>query len=117
MGNILIVDDSKFMRELLKKFLVPKHTIAGEAENGLIATEKYKELKPDLVLMDIVMPNMDGITATRNIIQEHPDAKIIMCTSVGQEEKVKASIEAGARGYITKPFQSDKVLKEVDSLL
>ncbi len=117
MANIMIVDDSKFMRELLKKFLVGKHTIVGEAENGLEATEMYAELKPDIVLMDIVMPHMDGITAVRHIMSAHADAKVIMCTSVGQDEKVKAAIDAGAKGYITKPFQGPNVLKEVESLL
>lgn len=117
MANIMLVDDSKFMRELLKKFLVPKHTVIGEAENGMMATEKYDEWNPDIVLMDIVMPHMDGIAATKTIVHAHPDAKIIMCTSVGQDEKVKAAIDAGAKGYITKPFQGDKVLKEVESLL
>ena len=117
MANIMLVDDSKFMRELLKKFLSTKHTIVGEADDGTVAVEKYDECKPDVVLMDIVMPHMDGIAATRQIMRAHPDAKIIMCTSVGQEKKVKAAIEAGAVGYITKPFQGSNVLKEIESVL
>ncbi len=117
MANILLVDDSKFMRALLKKVLASSHTIVGEAEHGVEAVEMYDQVSPDLVLMDIVMPHMDGILATSNIMKKHPDAKIIMCTSVGQDEKVKAAIKAGARGYITKPFQGPSVLAEVESLL
>jgi len=117
MANILLVDDSKFMRALLKKVLASSHTIVGEAEHGVEAVEMYDQVSPDLVLMDIVMPHMDGIVAASNIMKKHPDAKIIMCTSVGQDEKVKAAIKAGARGYITKPFQGPSVLAEVESLL
>ncbi|MCD6145267.1 MAG: response regulator [Methanosarcinales archaeon] len=117
MANILLVDDSKFMRALLKKVLASSHTIVGEAEHGVEAVEMYDQVSPDLVLMDIVMPHMDGILAASNIMKKHPDAKIIMCTSVGQDEKVKAAIKAGARGYITKPFQGPSVLAEVESLL
>ncbi len=113
----MLVDDSKFMRALLKKVLAASHNIVGEAENGVEAVEMYDQLTPDLVMMDIVMPHMDGILATSNITNKHPDAKIIMCTSVGQDEKVKAAIKAGARGYITKPFQGPSVIKEVESLL
>jgi len=117
MANILLVDDSKFMRALLKKVLASSHTSVGEAEHGVEAVEMYDQVSPDLVLMDIVMPHMDGILAASNIMKKHPDAKIIMCTSVGQDEKVKAAIKAGARGYITKPFQGPSVLAEVESLL
>lgn len=111
------MDDSKFMRALLKKVLAGSHVIVGEAENGVEAVEMYDQVSPDLVLMDIVMPHMDGILATSNIVSKHPGAKIIMCTSVGQDEKVKAAIKAGAKGYITKPFQGPSVLSEVESLL
>jgi two-component system chemotaxis response regulator CheY len=104
MANIMLVDDSKFMRELLKKFLVAKHTIVGEADDGTVAVDRFDEWNPDVILMDVVMPHMDGITATRHIVRAHPGAKVIMCTSVGQDEKVKAAIEAGVVGYITKPF-------------
>ncbi|OEU59366.1 MAG: regulator [Desulfuromonadales bacterium C00003094] len=113
----MLVDDSKFMRALLKKVLASAHNIVGEAENGVEAIDMYEQLSPDIVLMDIVMPHMDGILATSNIVGKHPDAKVIMCTSVGQDEKVKAAIKAGAKGYITKPFQGPSVLKEVESLL
>jgi len=117
MANIMLVDDSKFMRALLKKVLAGTHTVVGEAENGVEAVDLYDQLSPDLVMMDVVMPHMDGILATNNIVGKHPEAKVIMCTSVGQDEKVKAAIKAGARGYITKPFQGPSVLKEVESLL
>lgn len=117
MANILLVDDSEFMRKLLKKFLTPKHTIVGEADDGIVAVERFDEWNPEVVLMDIVMPHMDGITATRHITRAHPEVKVIMCTSIGEEKKVKAAIEAGAVGYVTKPFHGPNVLKEVDSVL
>ncbi|WP_423792533.1 response regulator [Methanocaldococcus indicus] len=121
MGKIvktLIVDDSAFMRNILKKILTPtgKFVVVGEASNGKEAIEKAKELKPDLITMDIVMPEMDGITATREIKKILPDVKIVMCTSIDQEQKVIEAIEAGADGYIVKPFQAQKVLEELNKL-
>lgn len=89
MANVLIADDSKFMRMLLKKILTPHHNVIGEAENGLEAIEKYDQLKPDVVLMDIIMPEMDGIKTTSMIVNKHKDARVIMCTSAGQNEKNK----------------------------
>jgi len=116
--KILIVDDAAFMRTLLKNILFPKgYEIAGEAENGAIAVEKYKQLKPDLVTMDIVMPTMNGIEALKSIRTQDPSAKVIMCTAVGQENMVRTAIVSGARGYIVKPFQAPKVLEEVQKVL
>ena len=118
MPKILIVDDAAFMRTLLKNILFPKgYEIAGEAENGAIAVEKYKQLKPDLVTMDIVMPTMNGIEALKSIRTQDPSAKVIMCTAVGQENMVRTAIVSGARGYIVKPFQAPKVLEEVQKVL
>ena len=118
MGKILIVDDTLFMRTLLKNILFSGgHTIAGEAGDGEDGFSKYKELKPDLVTMDIVMPKMNGIEALKAIKEFDPAAKVIMCTAVGQEQMVKLAIKTGAKGYIIKPFQAPKVLEEVKSVL
>ncbi len=117
MTNIMLVDDSKFMRGVLSKIVGARHNIVGEAGNGLEAVSTYESLKPDVVLMDIVMPDMDGIAAAKEITSKHPEARIIMCTSMGQEGKVKKAIEAGARGYIVKPFQAEDVLSEIATVI
>ncbi|NJE53928.1 response regulator [Thermococcus sp. 21S9] len=118
MARVLVVDDAAFMRMLLKKILTQGgHQVVGEASNGKEAVEKYKELKPDVVTMDIVMPEMDGITAVREIKKIDPNAKIIMITAVGQESKVMEALKAGASGYIVKPFQAPKVLEEINRVL
>jgi two-component system chemotaxis response regulator CheY len=117
MANILLVDDSKFMRGVLSKIVSEKYKVVGEAGNGLEGVKSYTSLQPDVVLMDIVMPEMDGITATKEITSKFPGAKIIMCTSMGQEGKVKKAIEAGAKGYIVKPFMGPDVLREIETVL
>jgi two-component system, chemotaxis family, chemotaxis protein CheY len=118
MGKILIVDDTLFMRTLIKNILFAGgHSIAGEAGDGEEAIAKYKELRPDLVTMDIVMPKMNGIEALKGIKAFDPAAKVIMCTAVGQEQMVKLAIKSGARGYVVKPFQAPKVLEEVKNVL
>lgn len=114
--NVLITDDSQFMRDLLREILEADHTIVGEAENGVEAVELYREHRPDIVFMDIVMPIKDGIEATGEITDLDPDAKVVMCTSVEQAEQMKDSIKAGAQGYITKPFQKESVLEELNSI-
>ena len=116
--KIMLVDDTKFMRMMLANILKPKgYEIVAEAGDGLEAVELYKKHKPDLVTMDIVMPHMDGIEAVRNITSVDSAAKVIMVTAVGQESKVKEAIEAGARGYIVKPFRAPQVLEEVEKIL
>jgi two-component system chemotaxis response regulator CheY len=117
MASILLVDDSKFMRGVLSRILNGEHEVVGEAGTGAEAIKTFETLKPDLVLMDVVMPEMDGITATKEITSKYPNANVIMCTSMGQEEKVKKAIESGAKGYIVKPFQGEDVLKEIKSVL
>jgi two-component system chemotaxis response regulator CheY len=118
MGKILIVDDTLFMRTLLKNILFSGgHTIAGEAADGEEGVSRYRELKPELVTMDVVMPKMNGIEALKAIKALDPSAKVIMCTAVGQEQMVKLAIRSGARGYIVKPFQAPKVLEEVKNVL
>ena len=116
--NILICDDAAFMRMMIKDILTKNgYTVAGEAENGLKAVEKYAELKPDLVLMDITMPEMDGIQALKKIKSTDPAASVIMCSAMGQQAMVIESIQAGARDFIVKPFQTDRVLEAVKKVI
>ncbi|MFC7142287.1 chemotaxis protein CheY [Halosimplex aquaticum] len=117
MSDVLIADDSEFMRNLLREILEEDHNIVGEVENGVEAVETYKEHDPDLVMMDIVMPIRDGIEATDEIKTSNPDANVIMCTSVGQEEKMKEAVRAGADGYITKPFQKPSVMEAIEDVV
>jgi len=118
MANILIVDDAAFMRMMIKDILVKNgYNVVGEAENGLRAVEKFKELKPDLIIMDITMPEMDGIQAVKQIRAMSSDAKIIMCSAMGQQAMVIESIQAGARDFIVKPFQADRVLEAVKKVV
>ena len=114
----MLVDDSAFMRNILKKILLStnKYIIIGEASNGKEAIIKARELNPDLIIMDIVMPELDGIEATRRIKKEFPNIKVVMCTSVDQEKKMIEAIEAGADGYIVKPFQAPKILEQLNKL-
>ena len=112
--NILICDDAAFMRMMIKDILTKNgYTVAGEAENGAKAVEKYTELTPDLVLMDITMPEMDGIQALKKIRELDPKASVIMCSAMGQQAMVIESIQSGAKDFIVKPFQADRVLEAV----
>ena len=116
--NILIVDDSKIVVHLLTKmFKELGHNIVGIAENGEEALEKYLELKPDLVTMDITMPKIDGIQSTKNIIAKDPEAIIIMVTSHGQEQMIVEAVEAGAKGYILKPFRKEKIDEQIKQII
>lgn len=108
--KVLVVDDSSFMRSILKGIILrDPFVLSGEASNGRAAVELYKELKPDLVTMDIVMPEMDGIEAVKEIRSFDPEAKIIMVSAMGQQSMVIDAIQAGARDFIIKPFQSPRV--------
>ena len=112
--NIMICDDAAFMRMMIKDILTKNgYNVVGEAENGLKAVEKYQETKPDLVLMDITMPEMDGIQALKKIKQADPNASVVMCSAMGQQAMVIESIQSGARDFIVKPFQPDRVLEAV----
>jgi two-component system, chemotaxis family, chemotaxis protein CheY len=112
--NILIVDDSAFMRAIIRKVLEKNNfVVIAEAGDGAEAVELYNKHKPDLVFMDVVMPNMDGVTAVKNIVAGDSNAKVVMCSSAGQQAIVKESIDAGAIGFITKPFQEGKILDEI----
>lgn len=114
MARILIVDDAKFMRMTLSNILTKAgHEVVGEAENGREAIELYRELKPDLVTLDITMPEMSGLDAVRKIKEEFPDAKIIMCSAMGQQRMVVEAIEAGAKDFIIKPFDEERVLDSI----
>ncbi|WP_226034937.1 response regulator [Aquibacillus saliphilus] len=119
MGNkILIVDDAAFMRMMIKDILTKNgYEVVGEAQDGAQAVEKYKELSPDLVTMDITMPEMDGITALKEIKKMTPDAKIIMCSAMGQQAMVIDAIQAGAKDFIVKPFQSERVIEAIQKAL
>lgn len=112
--KILVVDDAAFMRMMIKDILSKNgYEIVGEAENGLKAVEKWQELHPDLTTMDITMPEMDGISAVKEIKKIDPGAKIIMCSAMGQQAMVIEAIQSGARDFIVKPFQPDRVLEAV----
>ena len=118
MARILIVDDAAFMRMMIKDILTKNgYNVAGEAENGLKAVEKYNETKPDLVMMDITMPEMDGIQALKKIKEADPNATVIMCSAMGQQAMVNESIQAGAKDFIVKPFQADRVLEAVKKVV
>ena len=116
--NILICDDAAFMRMMIKDILTKNgYNVAREAENGAQGVEKYNELKPDLVLMDITMPEMDGIQALKAIKAADADAKVIMCSAMGQQAMVIESIQSGAKDFIVKPFQADRVLEAVKKVV
>ncbi|MBQ6440990.1 MAG: response regulator [Lachnospiraceae bacterium] len=116
--NILICDDAAFMRMMIKDILTKNgYNIAGEAENGAKAVEKYNETKPDLVLMDITMPEMDGIQALKKIKEGDPNATVIMCSAMGQQAMVIEAIQSGAKDFIVKPFQAERVLEAVKKVV
>lgn len=118
LARILIVDDAKFMRLTLSNILIKAdHEIVGEAETGREAVDSYRKLLPALVTMDITMPEMDGIGATKAILEQFPDAKIVMCSAMGQQKMVMEAIEAGAKDFITKPFDELSVLDAVNRVL
>lgn len=116
--KILIVDDATFMRMMIKDILTKGgFNVIGEAENGAKAIEKFTELSPDLVIMDITMPEVDGIQAVKEIKKLDANSKIIMCSAMGQQAMVIESIQAGAQDFIVKPFQPDRVLEAVKKVL
>jgi two-component system chemotaxis response regulator CheY len=117
-ARVMLVDDTTFMRRMLKDILTKEnYDIVAEAQNGREAVEKYLETRPDLVLMDITMPEMDGIAAVREIKAHDPEARIVMCSALQQQEMVLESLEAGALDFVTKPFMPQKVLETVQKVL
>ena len=118
MAKIMICDDAAFMRMMIKDILVKNgYNIAGEAENGVKAVEKYQETKPDLVLMDITMPEMDGIQALKKIKAIDANASVVMCSAMGQQAMVIEAIQSGAKDFIVKPFQAERVLEAVKKVV
>jgi two-component system chemotaxis response regulator CheY len=117
-NRILIVDDAAFMRMMIRDILTKNgYDVCGEANDGVQAIEKYKELKPDLITMDITMPEMDGIVALKEIKKVDPNAKVIMCSAMGQQAMVIDAIQAGAKDFIVKPFQPDRVIEAIKKTL
>lgn len=117
-NGILVVDDAAFMRMMVKDVLSKNgFTIAGEAENGAKAIEKFKELNPELVIMDITMPEIDGIQAVKEIKKINAAAKVIMCSAMGQQAMVIEAIQAGAKDFIVKPFQAERIVEAVKKVL
>ncbi len=118
MARVLIADDAAFMRMMIKNILTQNgHEVVGEAANGAEAVSKHAELAPDVTTMDITMPEKDGIAALKEILAANPAARIIMCSALGQEAKVIESIRSGAKDFVVKPFQQDRVLAAVEKAL
>jgi two-component system, chemotaxis family, chemotaxis protein CheY len=116
--TVLICDDALFMRNMLADILKGAgFEVVGEAQTGIEAVQRYRELQPDLVTMDIVMPDMSGIDAVRAIVKDHPQARILMCSAMGQQALVIEAIQAGARDFVVKPFQPSRVLEAVQRVL
>ncbi|MEE8060250.1 MAG: response regulator [Gemmatimonadales bacterium] len=116
--TVLVCDDAIFMRTMISDILTQAgFEIIGEAETGVEAVERYDQLKPDLVTMDIVMPDMGGIEAVREICQKDPEAKVLMCSAMGQQALVVEAIQAGAKDFVVKPFQPSRVLEAVQRVL
>lgn len=116
--RVLIVDDAVFMRTVLKKMLEEEnYVIVGEASNGAEAIKKAKELQPDIITLDITMPEMDGVTALPEILKESPYSKVIMCSAMGQQPMVVEAIKKGAKDFIVKPFQKARVLQAIENIV
>ena len=117
-SRVLIVDDLAFIKLIIKDTLEKTgFEVAGEASNGVEAIEQYKRLQPDIVLMDITMPKMDGIQALQEIVKIDPQAKVIMCSALGQQKLIIQSIQLGAKDFIVKPFQPERVLEAVKKVI
>ena len=117
MAKVLIVDDAAFMRISIKNMLTKNgYEVVGEAENGLIGVEMFKELQPDIVTMDITMPEMSGLDALKEITKVDPQAKVVMVSAMGQEAMVREAIVSGAKGFIVKPFKEDGIIAAIKKL-
>jgi two-component system chemotaxis response regulator CheY len=117
-ARVLVVDDAIFMRKMISDILEGNDMeIVGEADTGALAVEKYKELKPDLVTMDIIMPEMNGIDAVRQIISSDSQARIVMCSALGQQALVQDALAAGAKDFLIKPFNPSRVIEVVSKIL
>lgn len=117
MAKVLIVDDAAFMRISIKNTLTKNgYEVIGEAENGRVGVEKFKELSPDIVTMDITMPELSGLDALKEIMQINPAAKVVMVSAMGQEAMVRDAILSGAKGFIVKPFKEDGIISALKKL-
>lgn len=117
MKKVLIVDDAAFMRVSIKNMLTKNgYEVIGEAENGKIALQKYQELGPDVVTMDITMPEMDGLTSLKKILEMDPGANVVMISAMGQESMVREAVLSGAKGFIVKPFKEDVITAALNNL-
>ena len=117
-ARVLIADDASFMRQMIREIIEPEgYEVVGEATNGVEAIERYIELTPDIVTMDIVMPKQSGIDAVKGILEKAPDAKVVMCSALGQESLVMEALQAGARDFIVKPFKPDNVIATLKKIL
>jgi two-component system, chemotaxis family, chemotaxis protein CheY len=117
-ATILIADDLSFMRMIQKEILSERgYRVVGEASDGLQAVEKYQALRPDLVVLDITMPNMNGLEAMRRIFQIDPKARVIMCSALGQQNLIMEAIRAGVKDFIVKPFKADRILSAIEKAL
>lgn len=112
--SVLIVDDTNFMRKMLKDLISDHYDVVGEAENGKECLEMVEEHDPDLITLDVIMPEMDGLETLPKLKERDDEQKVIMVTSVGQHEKVTEAMNKGASGYIIKPFDEEKVLEEIE---
>jgi two-component system, chemotaxis family, chemotaxis protein CheY len=118
MARVLVVDDAVFMRKMVSDALAGGgHEVVGEAADGQEAVERYQELKPEVTTLDITMPEMDGISALKAILDLDPGARVVMCSALGQESKVLEAVKAGARDFVVKPFQPGRVLEAVGKAL
>jgi len=118
MAKILIVDDAMFMRMSIQQMLEKtEHTVVGQAMDGVEAVEKFAALKPDVVLLDITMPKMDGIEALKQIKEIEPKTRVIICSAIGQEDMITKAIEYGAETFIVKPFAQEKLLQAIDKVV
>ena len=118
MARVLVVDDAAFMRKMVSDALAKGgHEVVGEAGNGVEAVSQYQALKPDLVTLDITMPEKDGLAALGEIVAADPSAKVVMCSALGQESKVLEAIKLGAKDFVVKPFQPDRVLSAIEKAL
>jgi len=117
-ARVLVVDDAIFMRKMISDILEGNDMeVVGEADTGALAVEKYKELKPDLVTMDIIMPEMNGIDAVRQIVSNDPQARIVMCSALGQQALVQDALTAGAKDFLIKPFNPSRVIEVISKIL
>ncbi len=118
MANVLLVDDAAFMRMTIRKMIEEDgYTIVGEAGNGVEAVQKYMDIRPDVVMLDITMPEMNGVDALKRIKEFDPNAKVIMCSAMGQQVMVAQAIQCGAKDFIVKPFQKDRIIAALKRVL